>query len=127
MEALTLTQLIAARIAAKRDEDAAVAERRKIDAAIAALLKDPAKPEGTISQKAGDYKVIVTYKVDRKVDAEKLQADWAKLGLDIQAIFKWSPSLQVGELRKLEPKAALQAAKYYEAKDASPQIKIEAI
>lgn len=127
MESITLAQLIAQRIAAKRDEDEAIAERRRIDGTIAELLKDANKPEGTISAKTGGYKVIVTYKIDRKVDTEKLTGDWAKLPIDVQNAFKWAASLSVSEFRKLEGKAQVSASRYFEAKDASPSIKIEAI
>ncbi len=127
MQAITLTELIAARIAAKRAEDAAVAERRKLDADIAALLKDANKPEGSISEKAGDWKVTVTYKLSRKVDTAKLQDDWAKLPIDVQAAFKWSADVSVTELRKLEDRSTLIASKYFETKEASPSIEIKAI
>jgi hypothetical protein len=51
MKPMTLQELINIRIAAKRAEDAAVQARRDVDAQIAELLKDPAKPEGAVSQK----------------------------------------------------------------------------
>lgn len=127
MQAVTLTELIAARIAAKRAEDAAVAERRKLDADIAALMKDANKPEGSISEKAGDWKVTVTYKLSRKVDTAKLQDDWAKLPIDVQAAFKWAADVSVTELRKLEDRSTLIASKYFETKEASPSIEIKAI
>lgn len=127
MQAMTLTQLIAARIAAKRIEDQAVAERRDLDQQIAELLKDPAKPEGTISQKADGYKVTVTYKVDRKVDSEKLQAAWSKLSAAASAAFKWKADVSVSELRKLEGADAAAAAVFITSQPASPSIKIEAV
>lgn len=127
MESITITQLIAARIAAKRAEDAAVAERRRIDSTIAELLKDATKPEGSVSAKADGFKVTVTYKLDRKVNSEKLTSDWAKLPIDVQNAFKWAASLSVSEFRKLESKAQVSASRYFEAKDASPSIKIEAV
>lgn len=127
MQAVTLTELIAARIAAKRAEDAAVAERRKLDADIAALMKDANKPEGSISEKAGDWKVTVTYKLSRKVDTAKLQDDWAKLPIDVQAAFKWAADVSVTELRKLEDRSTLIASKYFETKEAAPSIEIKAI
>lgn len=127
MQAMTLTQLIAARIAAKRIEDQAVAERRDLDQQIAELLKDPAKPEGTISQKADGYKISVTYKVDRKVDSEKLQAAWSKLSAAASAAFKWKADVSVSELRKLEGADAAAAAVFITSQPASPSIKIEAV
>ena len=127
MESISLAQLIAQRIAAKRDEDEAVAERRRIDGTIAELLKDANKPEGAISEKTGGYRITVTYKLDRKVDTEKLTSDWAKLPIDVQSTFNWAASLSVSEFRKLESKAQVSASRYFETKEASPSIKIEAI
>jgi hypothetical protein len=128
MQAITISELVAARIAAKRVEDAAIKERRDIDGQIAELLKDANKPEGSVSQKLPEgYKVTVTYKLDRKVDTEKLTANWGKLPLDVQAAFKWTAGLSVSEFRKLEGKASVSASQYFTTKEASPSITIEAI
>lgn len=125
MQALSITELVAARIAAKRVEDQAIAERRGLDAQLAALLKDPAKLEGTVSQAAGEYKLSVTYKVDRKVDTPKLQAAWDNLSAEQQATFSWKADVSVSALRKLEGANLMAVAKFIESKEASPSIKIE--
>jgi hypothetical protein len=127
MQTITIAELIAARIAAKRAEDAAVAERRRIDGAIAEMLKDANKPEGSVSQKADGYKVTVTYKIDRKVDTDKLQAAWAKLSAAAAQAFKWKADVSVSELRKLEGADAAAASVFITSKPASPSITIEAI
>lgn len=128
MESISLSTLVAARIAAKRAEDEAIAERRRIDKSIAELLKDPNKPEGAVSQKLPEgYKLTVTYKLDRKVDNDKLVENWAKLPVDVQAAFKWKADLSVSEFRKLEDAAKLNASQYFTTQEASPSIKIEAV
>lgn len=129
MQALSITELVAARISAKQAEDQAIAERRGIDAQLAELLKDPAKPEGAISQKLADLglKVTVTYKISRTVDGKKLQAEWDKLPAGAQAAFKWKPEVSVSELRKLEGIDATVAAVYITAKPASPSVEIDVI
>ena len=127
MQAVTLSELIAARIAAKRIEDEATAERRAIDKALADMLKDPAKPEGTVSHRTEGCKVTVTYKIDRKVDAAALTKGWDKLSGGAQAAFKWKPEVSVSELRKLEPADAAAAAVFITSKEASPSITIEAV
>lgn len=127
MKPMTLQELIAARIAAKRDEDAAVAERRQIDAQLADLLKDPAKPEGAISKKDGGYKLTVTYKVSRSVDTDALTKAWAELPKDVQDAFKWKADVSVSALRKLEAESSSKAAVFITAKPASPSIEIEAV
>jgi hypothetical protein len=127
MEQVTISELIAARIAAKRIEDEAIIERRAIDKAIADMLKDPAKPEGSISHRTAGCKVTVTYKIDRKVDADKLAKAWDKLSAGAQAAFKWKPEVAVSELRKLEGPDAAAAAVFITSKEASPSITIEAV
>lgn len=127
MQALTVSQLVAARISAKQAEDAAIAERRNIDAQLAELLKDPNKLEGAVSQRLEDMgvKLTVTYKISRNVDAKKLTAEWDKLPAGAQAAFKWKPEVSVSELRRLEGIDATVAAAYITAKPASPAVEIE--
>jgi len=126
MQTITIAELIAARIAAKRVEDAAVAERRRIDGAIADLLKDPAKVEGTVSQKLEGYKLSVTYAVSRKADTDKLQKEWDKLPPAVAAAFRWKAEVSTTELRKLEGSEAAAAASFITTSPASPTVKIEA-
>ena len=126
MQAVTIEELVAARVEAKKSEDAAVAARREIDQQIAAIMSDATKPAGTISQKLSDgKKVSVTYTINRKVDSESLQTAWAKLPLDVQNLFRWKADVTVSELRKLDDKSAMLASKYFESKPGSPSVKIE--
>lgn len=127
MENVSLATLIAARISAKRAEDAAVTARRDIDKQLAELLRDANKPEGTISAKIEGYKLSVVYKIDRKVSSEDLTKAWDKLPIDVQNVFKWSATASVSALRALDDKAQLSAARFITSKEASPSITIEAI
>lgn len=127
MKPITLAELVSARIIAKRIEDEAIKERRLLDAQIAELMRDANKPEGAISQRLDGYKVTVTYKLERKVDAKKLTDNWGKLPIDVQAAFKWKPDLSVTEFRTLDDVAKLRASQFFETKPASPSITIEAI
>ena len=127
MQVISITELVAARISAKRIEDAAILVRRDIDASIAGLLKDASKPEGSISQKTDGYKVTVTYKIDRKVDTDKLTAAWANLSATAAQAFKWKADVSVSELRKLEGSAAAEASVFITSKPATPSITIEAV
>jgi len=127
MKPISLQELVAARIAAKRAEDEAIKARREVDAQIAELMRDAQKLEGSISQRLDGYKVTVTYKLDRKVDTDALTKSWEKLPLDVQAAFKWTADLSVSEFRKLEGKAQINASQFFTTKEASPSIKIEAV
>jgi len=129
MKALTISELVAARISAKQAEDEAIAERRRIDEQLAELLKNPEKPEGAISQKLEDMglTLTVTYKINRSVDAKKLQAEWDKLSAGAQAAFKWKPEVSVSELRKLEGIDATVASAYITSKPGAPSVEIKAV
>jgi hypothetical protein len=127
MKAATIDQLIAARLAAKREEDAAVQARREIDEQIANLLRPADKLEGTVSEKAGEYKISVTYKLSRSVATDELQKSWDKLSAEQQGAFKWKADVSVAALRKLDDKAQIAVSKFITAKPASPTITIEAV
>lgn len=127
MQAITISELIAARIAAKRLEDSAVQARREIDEQISNLLRPADKLEGTVSQKTGEYKISVTYKITRKVATEDLQKAWDKLSAEQQGAFKWDADVSVSALRKLDDKSQLAVSKFITSKPASPSISIEAV
>lgn len=124
----TIQDLVAARIAAKREEDAAVAKRRELDEQISLQLST-GKAEGTESMKLPDIgaKVTVTYSVTRKVDTEALQERWEYLSAEQQAAFKWKADISVSALRKFEGNDLVAVSKFFESKPASPTIKIEMI
>lgn len=124
----TIQDLVAARIAAKREEDAAVAKRRELDEQISLQLST-GKAEGTESMKLPDIgaKVTVSYSVTRKVDTEALQERWEYLSAEQQAAFKWKADISVAALRKFEGNDLVTVSKFFESKPASPTIKIEMI
>lgn len=128
MKPMTTTELIAARIEAKRAEDAAIATRRELDEQISLQLST-GKAEGTESLKLPDMgvKVTVTYKVSRKVDSDKLSAAWANLTADQQSAFKWSPDVSVTALRKLEGDNLTAVAGFITTSPAAPSVKVELI
>lgn len=127
MQAISLAELIAARIAAKRAEDAAVTARRDIDKQLAELLRDANKPEGTVSAKVEGFKVSCVFKIDRKADSDALSKAWDKLPIDVQNAFKWKADVSVSALKALDDKAQLSAARFITSKEGSPSITIEAI
>jgi hypothetical protein len=127
MQAITISELVAARIAAKRAEDAAVKARREIDEQITNLLRPTDKLEGTVSEKTGEYKISVVYKLTRTVDTEDLKKVREKLTAEQQGAFKWKADVSVSALRKLDDKALTAVSKLITSKPASPTITIEAI
>lgn len=128
MKALSITELVAARIEAKRAEDAAVQARRELDEQIALALST-GKPEGTESRKLEELgaKVTVTYKVTRKVDTDALTKSWASLSNDQQAAFKWTADVSLTALRKIDGADLAAVAQFFETKPAAPSVKVEFI
>jgi hypothetical protein len=128
MKPIALTELVAARIEAKRAEDAAIAERRRIDGQIASLLKGDTI-EGTESRKLEDLgvKVSVTYSLTRKVDDKALAKSWDSLSPEQQAAFNWKASVSLTGLRKLDETGLYAASKFIETSEASPSVKVELI
>jgi hypothetical protein len=119
----TLADLVAQRIALKRAEDKAIEARKKVDEQIIASL--PKKDEGTSSEVAGDFKVAVTFGLNRKVDTDALQANWNQLTPAVQAAFKWAAGVTLPGLRALEGKDRTLAAKFITSTPSAPSLKIE--
>ena len=128
MKAMTIPELVAARIEAKRKEDEAIAARRELDEMISLQLST-GKAEGTESLKLPEMgvKVTVTYGITRKVDSDKLKAEWEYLSADLQGAFKWKADLSVSALRKIEGDNLVTVSKYFESKPAAPSVKVELI
>lgn len=127
MQTISISELIAARIAAKRIEDNAVQARRDIDEEITNFLRPADKLEGTVSEKTGEYKISVVYKISRSVATEDLQKVWDKLTVEQQGAFKWKADVSISALRKLDDKSIAIVSKLITSKPASPSITIEAI
>lgn len=127
MKNTSLTELLAARLAAKKIEEDAIESRRELDAQIADYLRGETL-EGTVSLKEDFFKVSATYKIDRKVeDADKLAAAWPMMAPAVQSAFVWKPNVSVSALRKLSETDAMVAAQFIVAKEASPSIKVEVV
>jgi len=82
----------------KQDENTAKERRLEVEAAIFAHFPSD-KLEGSITD--ADAGVTVTYKVSRKVDTAKLQADWNKLSQNEQAAFKWVADVETKTFKAL--------------------------
>lgn len=120
---LSLAQVLPTWMQAKEDERKAIEHRRSLDKLIQSLL--PTKDEGSITSTDGDYKVTVTYKLDRKLDTAALQLGWASLPPLAAEAIKWKADLSTTSFRALsdEDKAALSA--YVTTKPASPTVSVE--
>lgn len=128
MNHLTISELSAAWLTAKADEDSAKARRLEIEAAIVAAI--PGADEGTATEKTEAIKVSVTRKLTRSVDTEALQEHWSFLPAQAQAVFKWSADIDTRKLRAAQdmaPDAYAAAAQFITAKPSKPGVKVEVL
>lgn len=103
---MSLSQLRSMWLTQKLAENQAKEARLEVEAQI--LLHFPTdKLEGSITDK--DAGITCTFKVSRKVDTAKLQADWNKLSQNEQAAFKWAADVDTKTYKAL---ADLDAASF---------------
>jgi len=90
-----LEVLTQAWIKAKASETEAIEWRRKTEDRLLSLLGIPEALEGTENAECGDYKIKVVGRMNRKVDAEKLQELALLNGLQdhISALFRFKPEI----------------------------------
>jgi hypothetical protein len=119
----------AALVAAKQAEAVATAARLAAEDALIALL--PAKPEGTVSEAAGGFKVAVTFGMRRSVDEAALGAVRGQLPPALFArLFRFKPEVSVRDLRYVEcnePELYAIAAQAITTKPSKPSVKVERI
>lgn len=91
----SLEQACAAWLEAKEAEKAATEARRNLEDAMLSLIGIPETQEGTTSAAAPGYKISITTRHTRKVDAELVQEIAAEHGTQehLSRLFRWSPSI----------------------------------
>jgi hypothetical protein len=81
--------------AAKIEEKAATDRRRKIEDQLIQCLGIAKDLEGTKTETAGMYEIKVSGRLDRKVNADKLQTLAGEAGLTehLSSLFRWKPEI----------------------------------
>lgn len=92
---MRLELLAEAWMQAKEAERAAVERRREIEDQIRSLANIRDDDEGVQSVDAGAWRMKVTCRLDRKVDADKVQELAAEHGLEgqLSTLFRWKPEI----------------------------------
>jgi len=100
-----LEVLTQAWIKAKASETEAIEWRRKTEDRLLSLLGIPEALEGTENAECGDYKIKVVGRMNRKVDAEKLQELALSNGLQdhISALFRFKPEINTTVWKATDP------------------------
>jgi hypothetical protein len=92
-------------LAAKAAESAAIAKRRKIEDDLVKALEVPETLDGTVNHKHGLYVVKVEGRINRKIDAEKVQELAAEAGLTdhLSSLFRWKPEINMTVWKQTSP------------------------
>ena len=92
-----IDELIAEWTLAKKAETQAIEVRRKAEDVMLKRLNLDSAFEGTENYEIGRYKVKIVGRLNRKIDAEKLQLLAHENGLSehLSALFRWKPDINV--------------------------------
>ena len=80
---------------AKKLEAAAVAERRQLEDQMAVEFAVPKDLDGTMKAEADGYVIKMEGRINKKIDADKLQMLAAEAGLSehLSSLFRWKPEI----------------------------------
>ena len=80
---------------AKKMETLAVAERRDLEDQMAVQFGIPKDLDGTIKEELDGYIIKMEGRVNKKIDADKLQVLAAEAGLSehLSSLFRWKPEI----------------------------------
>jgi hypothetical protein len=80
---------------AKKLEAAAVAERRELEDQMVVVFTVPKDLDGTMKQELDGYVVKIEGRINKKVDADKLQMLATEAGISehLSSLFRWKPEI----------------------------------
>ena len=80
---------------AKKLEAAAVTERRQLEDQMSAEFALPKDLDGTVNHQVDGYKIKMEGRINKKIDADKLQMLAAEAGLSehLSSLFRWKPEI----------------------------------
>ena len=80
---------------AKKLEAAVVAERRQLEDQMVEIFDVPKDLDGTMKAEAEGYKIKMEGRINKKIDADKLQVLAAEAGLSehLSSLFRWKPEI----------------------------------
>jgi hypothetical protein len=112
---------------AKTAEANAVADRRNIEDRIRQLTGLRDDVEGTETIKVPGYKVKVVSRLDRKVDAEKVQDLASEHGLTahLSSLFRWKPEINMSAWKSADESITGPLAGAITTKPGRPSFSIE--
>jgi hypothetical protein len=90
-----MTNLYQRWLDAKKLEAAAVTERRQLEDQMAEEFALPKDLDGTLKREADGYVIKMEGRINKKIDAEKLQMLAAEAGISehLSSLFRWKPEI----------------------------------
>ena len=126
MIATKLDALATAWTAAKEAERVAVENRRELEDQMREMVGFAETTEGTATTDAGQYRIKITGRIDRKVDAELVQELAAENGLTehLGALFRWKPELNLSAWKSADESITRALSGAITAKPGRPSFSI---
>ena len=123
---IDIATLSASWLIAKQAEADAIANRRFIEDQLASIANVSADLDGTETLEAGQYTVKIVGRIDRKVDADKLQEIAIEHGLmdHLSSLFRWKPEINAAAWKQADPAIVRPLADAITAKPGRPSFKI---
>lgn len=111
----------------KQAEASAVKARREVEDMLIAQLKLGEAFEGTFNAEPEGYKVKVTARMTRSVDADALQELAAEAGLSdhLGRLFRWKPEINAAAWKAADPSITNQLLPAITTKPSRPSFSIE--
>lgn len=121
-----LGELSALWMVAKRDEANAIEKRRLIEDRIKSLAGIAETLDGTETVAPDGYTIKIVGRIDRKVDADKLQELAAEAGLSdhLSSLFRWKPEVNMAAWRAADESITAPLAGAITAKPGRPSFSI---
>ena len=118
---------IAAEWAAEKEvERIAVENRRRLEDEMVKIMNVVPNLDGTITNEFDGYVIKITGRVDRKVDADKIQELAAQNGLEshLSTLCRWKPELNITIWKNTDPKITAILAPAITAKPGRPSFTV---
>ena len=111
---------------AKDAEHRAIEHRRDLEDRLSLAMSIQQNIDGTKTQESGPYTIKIVGRIDRKIDAERLQELAAEHGLTghLPSLFRWKPEINMTAWKQAAPEIVRPLADAITAKPGRPSFKI---
>jgi len=112
--------------AEKEVERIAVENRRRLEDEMVQSFALQPDLDSTVTKQIGDYVIRITGRIDRKVDADKIQELAAQHGLEshLSTLCRWKPEINLSVWKATDPKITALLAPAITAKPGRPSFLI---